>query len=123
MLNWRPSGNWIATVQRKGEEDVEVVFLERNGLRHGGFELRRPGGRVREVLWNCDSSVLAVLLRDRIQLWMMSNYDWQLKQEIVMLNENDEDFNAIWHPEKPFLLYTYTKGICYGILNANFRCC
>ena len=123
VLNWRPSGNWIATVQRKGEEDVEVVFLERNGLRHGGFELRRPGGRVRELVWNCDSNVLAVLLRDRVQLWMMSNYDWQLKQEIIMLNENAEDFNAIWHPEKPFLLYTYTKGICYGIWNANFRCC
>src|SRR5271156_199430 len=65
VLNWRPSGNWVASVQRKSEDDVEVVFLERNGLRHGGFELRKPGTQVRGVLWNSDSSVLAVLLRDR----------------------------------------------------------
>lgn len=40
-------------------------MLERNGLRHGGFELREDkadweDGRVRELAWNSDSEVLAV---------------------------------------------------------------
>ena len=114
VLNWTSTGQWIATVQRKSETEAEIVFLERNGLRHGGFELRKPSGQVREVLWNSYSSVLAVLLYDRIQLWMMSNYDWQLKQEIVMPRKGDENFNAVWHPEKPFILFIHTNGTCSG---------
>ena len=112
VLSWRPSGNWIAAVKRTSEEDVEVVFLERNGLRHGGFKLRKPGVKIRELTWNSESSILAVLLEDRIQLWMMSNYHWMLKQEIVMIRENDDDsFEAKWHPEKPFILFTNTAGM------------
>jgi len=111
VLNWRPSGNWIATVQRKSEHLAEVVFLERNGLRHGGFELRKLGGQIRELVWNSDSSVLAVLLRDRIQLWTMSNYEWHLKQEIVVIREHEEPFNVVWHPEKPLVLFTFTNRI------------
>jgi elongator complex protein 1 len=113
VLSWRPSGNWIATVQRKSDEDVEIMFLERNGLRHGGFELRKPGSLIRELAWNSDSSILAVLLKDRVQLWMMSNYEWNMKQEIVMIRENEDDpFKVTWHPEKPFILFTNTAGTC-----------
>lgn len=115
-LNWRPSGSWIATVQRVSEEDVEVVFLERNGLRHGGFKLRKPGRMIRELIWNSDSSVLAVLLEDRIQLWTMINYSWMLKQEIVMIRENEgETFDAKWHPEKPLILFTNTASISFRV--------
>jgi elongator complex protein 1 len=111
VLGWRPSGNWIATVQRKAEEEADVVFLERNGLRHGGFQLRKPGNPIRELLWNADSSVLAVSLIDRIQLWMLSNYEWHLKQEIVILRENEnKPFKAKWHPEKSFILFINTAG-------------
>jgi elongator complex protein 1 len=40
-------------------------MLERNGLRHGGFELREglgtwQNGRVRGMKWNADSEVLAI---------------------------------------------------------------
>ena len=40
-------------------------MLERNGLRHGGFELREDtatwqNGRVRGMAWNVDSEVLAL---------------------------------------------------------------
>ena len=107
VLSWRPSGQWIATVQRKNESEVEIVFLERNGLRHGGFPLRNPGSRIRELAWNCDSSILAVSLEDRIQLWIMSNYEWRLKQEIVMVAV---PFSMQWHTEKPFVLYACAGG-------------
>lgn len=114
VLSWRPSGGLIASVQRFGNvpsgnanatdqnEKVEnswalgkgtdgrhdVVFFERNGLRHGEFTLReswrnagvfrgkdpsadtmftldpsrRWGYKVRELGWNSDSSVLSVWL-------------------------------------------------------------
>jgi elongator complex protein 1 len=38
-LSWRPSGNLIAGIQRLTDR-VDVVFFERNGLRHGQFTLR-----------------------------------------------------------------------------------
>ena len=86
-IAWRPSGNLIMSTQRFGFEGGgagparrhDVVFFERNGLRHGEFSLRvdeisvkgRPdtehqgsernwGYKVRELAWNSDSSVLAV---------------------------------------------------------------
>lgn len=101
-LSWRPAGNLIASVQRK-EDGIDVVFFERNGLRHGEFPLRSPESgsissqkRVR-LDWNADSTVLAVILDDLVQLWTMGNYHWYLKQEIPM----DPNFvQAAWHPEK-----------------------
>ncbi len=88
-LAWRPAGNLIAGIKRFGYEGggdaeegsakAEVVFLERNGLQHGSFELREDqkeiGGRgslsstgrgkktefsIRDMAWNSDSTVLAV---------------------------------------------------------------
>ncbi len=91
-LSWRPSGNLIVGTQRFGNIPGEstpqsgggsglgqgrdgrhdIVFFERNGLRHGEFTLRewspehkatgerRWGYRVREVGWSSDSNVLSV---------------------------------------------------------------
>lgn len=84
-LAWRPSGNLIATTQRFGPEDGlskgragrhDLVFFERNGLRHGEFGLReisdgkrqvavqtpprKWGYRVKELGWSSDSNVLSV---------------------------------------------------------------
>jgi elongator complex protein 1 len=80
-LCWKPSGNLIVSTQRFGfdgggmgnEGRHDVVFFERNGLRHGEFRLREAwtkhtdterkwGYRVRELLWNSDSTILAVWL-------------------------------------------------------------
>ena len=81
-LAWRPSGNLIAGTQRFGfegggagkKERHDVVFFERNGLRHGEHGLRESkrnatnaGGnpikwdyKVRELFWSSDSNVMAV---------------------------------------------------------------
>lgn len=84
-LVWRPSGNLIMATQRFGFEGGgagregrhDIIFYERNGLRHGEFSLkvdnlavkgkgptfsadRRWGYKVRELAWNSDSNVLAV---------------------------------------------------------------
>lgn len=87
-LVWRPSGNLIVGTQRFGFEGGgvgkkgrhDVVFFERNGLRHGEFGLRvdeldaKPVGdvgkhwgyRIRELSWSSDSNVLGVWIeRDK----------------------------------------------------------
>lgn len=69
VLSWRPSGNLIASSQRFGfdgggagrPDRHDIVFFEKNGLRHGEFHLRETGKyRVRELSWSSDSEVLAV---------------------------------------------------------------
>ncbi|KAF4999843.1 hypothetical protein FGRMN_2223 [Fusarium graminum] len=100
-LSWRPAGNLMAGIQRLSDR-IDVAFFERNGLRHGEFTLRSPSGpvgaheRIR-LEWNSDSTVLAVIYKDMIQLWTMGNYHWYLKQEIP-IEANSTCLS--WHPEK-----------------------
>ncbi|KAK4102665.1 IkappaB kinase complex, IKAP component [Parathielavia hyrcaniae] len=116
-LSWRPEGNLIAGAQRFHDR-VDVAFFERNGLRHGQFTLRAPANAP-DVLedialeWNSDSTVLAVILTDRIQLWTVGNYHWYLKQEIPCGRPDDSAGQRqrplfSWHAEKPLLLAAAT---------------
>ncbi|KAK2593965.1 putative elongator complex protein 1 [Conoideocrella luteorostrata] len=100
-LSWRPSGNLMAGIQRLSDR-IDVVFFERNGLRHGQFSLRSPGKSILSyesirLEWNSESTVLAVILEDFIQLWTMGNYHWYLKQEIPVVAGVSR---MLWHPEK-----------------------
>ncbi|KAF4621520.1 hypothetical protein G7Y89_g14553 [Cudoniella acicularis] len=109
-LSWRPAGNLIAGIQRL-EDRVDVVFFERNGLRHGEFSLRltpeqrkSPDEHIR-LSWNQDSTVLAVIMAESIQLWTMGNYHWYLKQELKTNQPYMKPTRTfIWHPEKPLQL-------------------
>ncbi|WYZ37299.1 hypothetical protein EsH8_II_000805 [Colletotrichum jinshuiense] len=111
-LSWRPSGNLIAGIQRL-EDRTDVVFFERNGLRHGQFTLRCADGPLSahekiRLEWNSDSTVLAVVLSDRIQLWTTGNYHWYLKQEVSLTS----DFAGLaWHPEKPLRFVAATSDV------------
>ncbi|WVR09089.1 hypothetical protein IAU60_006151 [Kwoniella sp. DSM 27419] len=124
-LTWRPSGNVISTLVRYGYEGGaegrqgkwDVAMLERNGLRHGGFELREDlgtwqEGRVRGMQWSSDSEVLAIWVerkdRDVVQLWSMKNYHYYLKQEIFSHDPSASRFKGFkWHPEQALSLYIY----------------
>ena len=118
-LSWRPEGNLIAGVQRI-DGFSKVVFFEKNGLRHGQFDLRlskeenSTWGSMLSLKWSVDSSVLAVCFLDRIQLWTMGNYHYYLKQEILSgLREGDNTkstTNVNWHSEKPLHLAVNCKG-------------
>jgi elongator complex protein 1 len=109
---WRPSGGLIAGVQRIGSA-LDIVFFERNGLRHGEFRLDltfNPQAKVHELQWNCDSSVLAVVFKDRLHFWSTGNYHWYLKQEIL-IGENGGTKGAVnWHPEQPLNCYIFSPG-------------
>lgn len=78
-------------------------MLERNGLRHGGFELREDktdweDGRIRGLGWNSDSEVLAVWIgrKDRDVGQLLPFY----RQKSAELREN----SAIMVHEKLSLL-------------------
>lgn len=117
-LSWRPLGNIMAGVQRL-EDRIDVVFFERNGLRHGQLTLRltptemSEWGRTIQLKWNSDSSVLAVSFCDRVQLWTTGNYHWYLKQELVIETGDPSDVGPVgmaWNSEKSLQLALTRPG-------------
>ncbi|THC99878.1 hypothetical protein EYZ11_000690 [Aspergillus tanneri] len=123
-LSWRPFGNLIAGIQQR-EDRVDVVFFERNGLRHGEFSLRLTeeertswASKI-DLVWNVDSTVLAVQFQDRIQLWTMGNYHYYLKQEVpvVVRPEYPYHFAFKWHHEKAL---RFVAGASESILDVEF---
>ncbi|KAF2013672.1 elongator complex protein 1 [Aaosphaeria arxii CBS 175.79] len=113
-LSWRPSGNLIAGVQRSADK-TQVVFFERNGLRHGQFDLRLSPEELQSlttplrVHWNNDSNVLAVTYPQKVQLWTMSNYHYFLKQEIELPEAAMSAITTRWHSERPLAVTVATS--------------
>ncbi|MCJ1383067.1 hypothetical protein MMC17_006180 [Xylographa soralifera] len=109
-LSWRPEGNLLAGIQRF-DDHVDIVFFERNGLRHGQFPLRIAIEEMTDewatsiiLEWNVDSSILAVCFRDRFQLWTMGNYHYYLKQEVSFANPPSKGrIGFQWNPEQPLM--------------------
>ncbi|PPQ93843.1 hypothetical protein CVT25_013552 [Psilocybe cyanescens] len=143
ILVWRPSGNLIVGTQRFGFEGGgagregrhDVIFFERNGLRHGEFSLdanklqirgqggndRKWGYKVRELSWNSDSTVLAIWIEgdkgDIVQFWTTGNYHWYLKHEIAAPSSSDEPerfSSLLWHPELALHLTLTTPSKVFG---------
>jgi elongator complex protein 1 len=118
-LSWRPSGNLIASTRRTNEK-IEVVFFERNGLRHGQFDLRFTADELAALSipltlkWNNDSSVVAVSYPDKVQLWTMSNYHYYLKQELRFPEASSRTVTCNWHAERPLAVALSTSGIIYS---------
>ncbi|KAF8587053.1 IKI3-domain-containing protein [Ramaria rubella] len=147
-LAWRPSGGLIASTQRFGKvpgkkEDSwalgkgrdgrhDVVFFERNGLRHGEFGLREGqrsgesstadgnmvrcwGYEVRALAWNAESAILSVWIErdggDVVQLWTTGNYHWYLKLEIPAPHDENARFTSVmWHAEDSVRLILSTHN-------------
>lgn len=117
-LSWRPYGNLIAGIQRL-DDRIDVVFFERNGLRHGQFSLRLTEAERQSwasqihLAWNIDSTVLAVRFKDRVQFWTVGNYHYYLKQEIpiVVDPEYPFPFSFEWHQEKALRVVVGSSGV------------
>lgn len=114
-LSWRPSGNLIASIKRSNHR-IEVILFERNGLRHGQFDLRLAPSEVDglstplKLGWNSDSSVLAVCFPNKTQLWTMGNYHYYLKQELSFLDKSLPIVSNTWNSERPLQLCLATPG-------------
>ncbi|NXA13966.1 ELP1 protein, partial [Sapayoa aenigma] len=124
-LSWKPSGNLIASTQEKPNRH-DVVFLEKNGLLHGEFTLPFQKGQVKvnELLWNADSTILAIWLEDLkvensnpnsyVQLWTMGNYHWYLKQSLHFGSlEENQLVSLLWDRENLYRLHILCKGWHY----------
>ncbi|NWY91467.1 ELP1 protein, partial [Loxia curvirostra] len=124
-LSWKPSGNLIASTQEKPNRH-DVVFLEKNGLLHGEFTLPFQKGQVKvnEMLWNADSTILAIWLEDLnvensnpntyVQLWTTSNYHWYLKQSLHFGSlEENQVVSLQWDRENLYRLHILCQGWHY----------
>lgn len=125
-LAWKPSGSLIASTQDKPNQQ-DVVFFEKNGLLHGQFTLPFLKGEVKvnDLLWNADSSVLAVWLEDLprenssalqsyVQLWTVGNYHWYLKQSLPFSTTGKNQIvSLLWDPVTPCRLHVLCQGWRY----------
>ncbi|XP_005382814.1 PREDICTED: elongator complex protein 1 [Chinchilla lanigera] len=128
-LAWKPSGSLIASTQDKPNQQ-DVVFFEKNGLLHGHFMLPffKDEVKVNNLLWNADSSVLAVWLEDLqreensalktyVQLWTVGNYHWYLKQSLSFSTTvKSRIVSLTWDPVIPYRLHVLCQGwhyLCY----------
>ncbi|NXT69938.1 ELP1 protein, partial [Chaetops frenatus] len=124
-LSWKPSGNLIASTQEKPNRH-DVVFLEKNGLLHGEFTLPFQKGQVKvnEMLWNADSTVLAIWVEDLkvensnpntyVQLWTTGNYHWYLKQSLRFGSLKETQLvSLLWDQENLYRLHILCQGWHY----------
>ncbi|XP_023366325.1 elongator complex protein 1 [Otolemur garnettii] len=128
-LAWKPSGSLIASTQDKPNQQ-DVVFFEKNGLLHGHFTLPflKDEVKVNNLLWNADSSVLAVWLEDLqreenstlktyVQLWTVGNYHWYLKQSLPFSTcGKSKIVSLMWDLVTPYRLHVLCQGwhyLCY----------
>ncbi|GAB1288525.1 Elongator complex protein 1 [Apodemus speciosus] len=125
-LAWKPSGSLIACTQDKPNQQ-DVVFFEKNGLLHGHFTLPflKDEVKVNDLLWNADSSVLAVWLEDLpkednstlksyVQLWTVGNYHWYLKQSLPFSTTGkNQVVSLLWDPVMPCRLHILCQGWRY----------
>ncbi|XP_012374284.1 elongator complex protein 1 isoform X2 [Dasypus novemcinctus] len=129
-LAWKPSGSLIASTQDKPNQQ-DVVFFEKNGLLHGHFMLPfvKDEVKVNNLLWNADSTVLAVWLEDLqreenatrkayVQLWTVGNYHWYLKQSLYFGTcGKNKIVSLMWDPVIPYRLHVLCHGwhyLCYN---------
>ncbi|EGV92490.1 elongator complex protein 1 isoform X1 [Cricetulus griseus] len=125
-LAWKPSGSLIASTQDKPNQQ-DVVFFEKNGLLHGQFTLPffKDEVKVNDLLWNSDSTVLAVWLEDLpkedssplksyVQLWTVGNYHWYLKQSLPFSTSGKNQIvSLLWDPVTPYRLHIVCQGWRY----------
>lgn len=110
---WKPSGSVICAVKRRVLSTNVCIFFERNGLRHGDFDLRTSDA-VLAMTWNCDSTVFAVQYASYLDLWVMSNYRYYHKSRLFITT------GAVvrWHGEEPLRLLVSSPEV---IRDLHFR--
>ncbi|ORY74826.1 IKI3 family-domain-containing protein [Protomyces lactucae-debilis] len=111
-LSWKPNGAVIASVQ-KTQALQQVIFFEKNGLRHGEFTVRNQSSSVNGLHWNADGTVLAVQYADSVELYTASNYHYSLKALLPVPQTAHSRFQ--WHPEEPLRCHILADSACHAI--------
>lgn len=116
-LAWRPDGAMIAST-RALRRATQVVFFERNGLRHGEFTLHDAAPKrwaTAKLSWDASSDLLLVLggapghqtSAGTAQVWHRDNYAWDLKWQ---WGGTDRILAAEWDAETHGLLRLVTSA-------------
>ncbi|RWS23458.1 elongator complex protein 1-like protein, partial [Leptotrombidium deliense] len=89
LIAWKPSANLLASSQQLLNKH-QIIFFEKNGLRHGEFTLPyKPGSLIPEhISWSPDASLLSIVALERkedsenqiLMIWSTNNYHWYQKQ-------------------------------------------
>lgn len=104
----------VSDIDRHGVKSI--AFFEKNGLQHNEFELKDMiyPMEVKDVMWNCYCSILAVWLtatngRHIIRFYISKNYKWSLKYEICS-KHNRKFANFKWDCNNPKIFYVLDSG-------------
>ncbi|CAH0381696.1 unnamed protein product [Bemisia tabaci] len=121
-LAWRPSGNLIASTCLLPNKHI-VAFFEKNGLRHGEFNLPE-NIKVKNLFWNADSNILSALCHDTVSnkdcvlLWSVGNYHWYLKQKLSF----DSNISWLkWDAQNSYRMYTLLTDGTFIMYDWMFR--
>ena len=125
VVSWKPAGSLITSVQSAapdGKHGNQVVFFEKNGLRHGEFLMQFPTADedwfVSAVEWNADSTLLLVVLSKGsfestekvVQIWSTANYHWYLKY-----SSHINGSVAMWDHEQSMRLHFVSDTNCHSM--------
>lgn len=97
---YEPRGALIATVKSDGF----LQFFERNGLMRYKVAIDRAN-EVKSLHWSSDSSILAIVYDDKIDLWTQKNWHWYRKQSVCGNFKNLQ-----WHPELPKTMLAFSEN-------------
>uniref|UniRef100_A0A915II08 Elongator complex protein 1 n=1 Tax=Romanomermis culicivorax TaxID=13658 RepID=A0A915II08_ROMCU len=124
-LGWKPKGNLIVSAQYSDQTGHRIIFFERNGLRHGEFQLPKLlplNTKVNEVKWNLDSSILAVHSEDQdshisyLFLYTTCNYHWYMKK-CLKFPPNNQLSSFFWDANDANSLHLVAGDSVYRFLN------
>lgn len=123
VLCWQQRPGGMLTVATR---DGDVVFFERNGLRHTRMDMHRKltsKRRIWGLSWNANDLLLAIgytnlatdapdsCSRKRIDLYSFRNYHWYLKYRLELGSSDFADNDHVWMAfdfTDPLLLYVYS---------------
>lgn len=116
------AGGLVASIQYSMDSNQRsVVFIEKNGLKHGEFPLcstiQSPlpksefcpldNSSPNSMHWNSDSSILSILRDKTIELWTMRNYHWYLK------------FKRSFESQIISFTWDFHDPLCYALMTRN----
>ncbi|XP_022162611.1 elongator complex protein 1 [Myzus persicae] len=88
VLSWKTTKELISFSQHINDKYF-ISFLEKNGLKHGDFEIPSTIS-VKQLLWNHDSSILCIQCADSNSNYLLflscTNYAWQIKKWMTIEN-------------------------------------
>lgn len=110
-LSIMPSGAFVAGYEKKPGEP-EIILWERNGLKHGSFQISEEYKEIKQLEWTLDASCLAASFKSGekagILIFNRMNYKWYNKL-CLLIPEDIWSFK--WLSKKGRMLFVRKSGV------------